>query len=79
MMKTKKQEFYQNGNYVYYPVSHKEYNLDLILSMVWNIILGFGVFYLITNISAWWILLMIFVSNPNKIAKQEISSSFPSE
>ena len=55
---------------VYYPVSEKEYLVDLILSWGWDILLVSAMIYLIINYSGWGFLLVFLGASPTKIAKR---------
>ena len=73
-MGKKKEGFYKIGNYLYYAVSKEEYEKDIVFSIIWNIILLATIFYLIINISGWWVLLLVLLGrSPDKIVKEEIS------
>lgn len=72
-MKNKKEGFYKIGNYLYYAVSKEEYKKDIVFSIIWDIILLATIFYLIINLSGWWVLLVLLGRSPDKIVKEEIS------
>jgi len=55
---------------VYYPLSEREYLIETILVLIWNIALVVVAIYLSVQYTAWWILLVLLASSSNKIAKR---------
>jgi len=71
-MRTEK-EIKRIGNYVYYPLSSKEYILETILTMVWDVALVITMICLTIRYSPLWIFLILLGASSDKIARRECS------